>query len=114
MCGPTEAHVVLEGLQEEVALLPVVPAGRTRAPGGDVGRGVIQVVGGDGASWRRTNGEQGLVKKSNFTGGRPDGSPGRACTLKGPVTCHQVWADYNPFWISVPYDITGGRVHLDV
>jgi hypothetical protein len=34
-------------------------------------------------------------------------------SIKGPMACHQVWSD-KPFWKYAPYDVKGGRVHLDV
>lgn len=43
----TQADVVVEKRQEISALLPVVAAGGAGAPGPHVGRGVVQVVGGD-------------------------------------------------------------------
>lgn len=48
----TEADVVGEELQEALALVLPVPAGVAGAPGSDAGRGVVDVVGGDGAACR--------------------------------------------------------------
>lgn len=56
----TQADVVVEEVQEVAALLPVVAAGGAGAPGPHVRGGVVQVVGGDGASCV-CGGEEGVV-----------------------------------------------------
>lgn len=48
----TQADVVGEEVQEALALFLPVPAGVAGAPGSDAGRGVVDVVGGDGAACR--------------------------------------------------------------
>lgn len=48
----TETGVVGEEVQEALTFLLPVPAGVAGAPGSDAGRGVVDVVGGDGAACR--------------------------------------------------------------
>ena len=48
----TEADVLCEVFQEVGAFFSLVPAGGAGAPGGHAGRGVVHIVGRDGAACR--------------------------------------------------------------